>query len=121
MDAIRKGMPVQKAASEFGIPSGTLYGRCKKVGTETKTYTSNTVGCTNVAKYPSHVSISTKVGIELSKTAAVHWSDDDMKKALDSVRSGGMSINQVHGKAIFFSNGYKWFRSYKYQCQSTRY
>ena len=36
-----------------------------------------------------------KVGIELSKTAAVHWSDDDMKKALESVRSGGMSINQV--------------------------
>ena len=31
LDAIRKGMPVQKAASEFGIPSGTLYGRCKKV------------------------------------------------------------------------------------------
>ena len=36
-----------------------------------------------------------QVGIELSKTAAVHWSDDDMKKALESVRSGGMSINQV--------------------------
>ena len=36
-----------------------------------------------------------KVGIELSKTAAVHWSDEDMKKALESVRSGGMSINQV--------------------------
>ena len=35
------------------------------------------------------------MGIELSKTAAVHWSDDDMKKALESVRSGGMSINQV--------------------------
>ena len=27
-------MPVQKAAAEFGIPSGTLYGRCKKVGIE---------------------------------------------------------------------------------------
>ena len=35
LDAIRKGMPVQKAAAEFGIPSGTLYGRCKKVGNST--------------------------------------------------------------------------------------
>ena len=41
------------------------------------------------------VTVSLQVGIELSKTAAVHWSDDDMKKALESVRSGGMSINQV--------------------------
>ena len=48
-----------------------------------------------------------KVGIELSKTAAVHWSDEDMKKALESVRSGGMSINQVHGKANFF---FKWLQ-----------
>ena len=65
LEAIRKGMPVQKAAAEFGIPSGTLYGRCKKVG------------------------------IELSKTAAVHWSESDMKKALETVRTGGMSINQA--------------------------
>ena len=56
--AIRKGTAVQKAAAEFGIPSGTLYGRCKKVG------------------------------IELSKTTAVHWSEDAMKQALISVRSG---------------------------------
>ena len=53
LEAIRGGMPVQKAAAEFGknmnqhpthsftnyysyqgIPSGTLYGRCKKVGIE---------------------------------------------------------------------------------------
>ena len=27
-------MAVQKAAAEYGIPSGTLYGRCKKVGIE---------------------------------------------------------------------------------------
>jgi hypothetical protein len=27
-------MPVQKAAAEHGIPSGTLYGRCKKIGIE---------------------------------------------------------------------------------------
>ena len=56
--AIRKGTAVQKAAAEFGIPSGTLYGRCKKVG------------------------------IELSKATAVHWSEDAMKQALLSVRSG---------------------------------
>ena len=66
LESIRRGKAVQKAATEFGIPSGTLYGRCKKVG------------------------------IELSKTAAVHtWSEDDMNNALDSVRSCGMSINQV--------------------------
>ena len=65
LDSIRKGMPVQKAASEFGIPSGTLYGRCKKVG------------------------------IELTKAAAVHWSEEDMNRALDSVKDGGMSINQA--------------------------
>eukprot|EP00095_Tigriopus_kingsejongensis_P000858 maker-scaffold1668_size31705-snap-gene-0.7 protein:Tk00858 transcript:maker-scaffold1668_size31705-snap-gene-0.7-mRNA-1 annotation:"pipsqueak" len=65
LDAIRKGMAVQKAASEFGIPSGTLYGRCKKVG------------------------------IELSKAATVHWSETDMVKALESVQSGNMSINQA--------------------------
>ena len=34
LEAIRGGMAVQKAATEFGIPSGTLYGRCKKVGIE---------------------------------------------------------------------------------------
>ncbi len=65
LESIRRGMPVQRAASEFGIPSGTLYGRCKKVG------------------------------IELSKAAAVHWSEDDMTRALDSVKEGGMSINQA--------------------------
>ena len=34
MDAIKGGQAVQKAAAEYGIPSGTLYGRCKKVGIE---------------------------------------------------------------------------------------
>merc|ERR1719270_455569 len=65
LEAIRGGMPVQKAATEFGIPSGTLYGRCKKVG------------------------------IELSKNTQVHWSEDDMTMALESVRTGNMSINQA--------------------------
>ena len=65
LEAIKSGTPVQKAAAEFGIPSGTLYGRCKKVG------------------------------IELSKNAAVHWSEEAMKKALLSYQTGGMSINQA--------------------------
>jgi len=65
LDSIRRGTPVQKAAAEHGIPSGTLYGRCKKVG------------------------------IELTKAATVHWSEGDMVKALESVKGGGMSINQA--------------------------
>ena len=66
LEAIKGGMPVQRAGTEFGIPSGTLYGRCKKVG------------------------------IELSKNTGVHWSEEDMTHALESVRTGGMSINQVN-------------------------
>lgn len=65
LEAIKNGVAVQKAAVKYGIPSGTLYGRCKKVG------------------------------IELSKSANVHWTEEDMTKALDSVKHGGMSINQV--------------------------
>ena len=34
LDDIKNGLAVQKAASKYGIPSGTLYGRCKKVGIE---------------------------------------------------------------------------------------
>ena len=62
---IKNGVAVQKAATKYHIPSGTLYGRCKKVG------------------------------IELSKTSNVHWTEDEMSKALDSVKMGGMSINQA--------------------------
>jgi len=65
LEAIKGGMAVQKAAAEYGIPSGTLYGRCKKVG------------------------------IELSKATQVHWSEEDMISALETVRSGTMSINQA--------------------------
>ena len=36
-----------------------------------------------------------KGGIELSKTSNVLWSEEDMNKALESVKTGGMSINQV--------------------------
>lgn len=65
LEAIKAGMPVQKAAAEHGIPSGTLYGRCKKIG------------------------------IELTKTSQAHWSEDDMISALDAVRTGALSINQA--------------------------
>ena len=50
LEAIRGGMAVQKAATEFGIPSGTLYGRCKKVGIELSKNTqvsSNSQTCRN--------------------------------------------------------------------------
>ena len=58
--------PPSSNPTEYYLPfSGTLYGRCKKVG------------------------------IELSKNAAVHWSEDAMKKALSSYQTGGMSINQA--------------------------
>ena len=91
-------MPVQKAAAEFGIPSGTLYGRCKKVGNILQAILLIcivTFYCLLLIIINHYLQLIIKVGIELSKTAAVHWSDDDMKKALESVRSGGMSINQV--------------------------
>ena len=65
LSAIKNGIPVQKAAAQYKIPTGTLYGRCKKGG------------------------------IELSKTSNVLWSEEDMNKALESVKTGGMSINQV--------------------------
>ena len=55
------------------LHTGTLYGRCKKGG------------------------------IELSKTSNVLWSEDDMNKALESVKTGGMSINQVRFLETLFS------------------
>ena len=71
LSAIKNGIPVQKAAAQYKIPTGTLYGRCKKGG------------------------------IELSKTSNVLWSEEDMNKALESVKTGGMSINQVKSTLIF--------------------
>jgi hypothetical protein len=53
------------------LHTGTLYGRCKKGR------------------------------IELSKTSNVLWSEEDMNKALESVKTGGMSINQVKPALIF--------------------
>ena len=71
LSAIKNGIPVQKAAAQYKIPTGTLYGRCKKGG------------------------------IELSKTSNVLWSEEDMNKALESVKTGGMSINQVKPALTF--------------------
>lgn len=86
LDAIRNGASVQKAASEYGIPSGTLYGRCKREG------------------------------IELCKNTPVPWSHSDMNEALDSVRSGEMSINQaaIHYN-LPYSSLYGRFKRVKYE------
>ncbi|CRK88121.1 CLUMA_CG001906, isoform A, partial [Clunio marinus] len=66
LEAIRAGAAsVQKASTEFGIPTGTLYGRCKREG------------------------------IELSRSNPTPWSEDAMMEALDAVRVGQMSINQA--------------------------
>ncbi|XP_063827871.1 uncharacterized protein LOC135077265 [Ostrinia nubilalis] len=56
---------VQRAASQYGIPTGTLYGRCKREG------------------------------IELSRSNPTPWSEDAMGEALEAVRVGQMSINQA--------------------------
>lgn len=57
LEAIRSGQTtVQRAAADFGIPSGTLYGRCKREG------------------------------IELSRSNPTPWSEDAMTEALEAVR-----------------------------------
>lgn len=86
LDAIRGGMSVQKAAQEFGIPTGTLYGRCRREG------------------------------IELSKYQGVPWSEEDMKDALEAVRVGEMSINQaaIHFN-LPYSSLYGRFKRGKYE------
>ena len=84
-------MPVQKAAAEFGIPSGTLYGRCKKVGIELSKNTQVSVTCCDVSR------------VSTNHLTQVHWSEDDMNLALDSVRTGNMSINQVTRLELFMS------------------
>ncbi|XP_047534640.1 uncharacterized protein LOC125069256 isoform X3 [Vanessa atalanta] len=98
--AIRCGAAsVQRAAAQFGIPTGarrapprsetcagTLYGRCKREG------------------------------IELSRSNPTPWSEDAMEEALEAVRVGQMSINQA---AIHFnlpySSLYGRFKRCKYQ------
>lgn len=57
LESIRSGQAsVQRASTEFGIPTGTLYGRCKREG------------------------------IELSRSNPTPWSEDAMGEALEAVR-----------------------------------
>ncbi|XP_022118239.2 uncharacterized protein LOC110995395 [Pieris rapae] len=87
LDAIRCGAAsVQRAASHFGIPTGTLYGRCKREG------------------------------IELSRSNPTPWSEDAMGEALEAVRVGQMSINQaaIHFN-LPYSSLYGRFKRCKYQ------
>ncbi|XP_059050684.1 uncharacterized protein LOC131845623 isoform X1 [Achroia grisella] len=87
--AIRCGASsVQRAASQYGIPTGTLYGRCKREG------------------------------IELSRSNPTPWSEDAMGEALEAVRIGQMSINQaaIHYN-LPYSSLYGRFKRCKYQTQ----
>uniref|UniRef100_A0A1B6KZB8 BTB domain-containing protein n=1 Tax=Graphocephala atropunctata TaxID=36148 RepID=A0A1B6KZB8_9HEMI len=87
LEAIRSGQTtVQRAAADFGIPSGTLYGRCKREG------------------------------IELSRSNPTPWSEDAMTEALEAVRLGQMSINQaaIHYN-LPYSSLYGRFKRVKYE------
>ncbi|CAK1550892.1 unnamed protein product [Leptosia nina] len=87
LEAIRCGAAsVQRAASHYGIPTGTLYGRCKREG------------------------------IELSRSNPTPWSEDAMGEALEAVRVGQMSINQaaIHFN-LPYSSLYGRFKRCKYQ------
>ncbi|XP_026733915.1 uncharacterized protein LOC113498170 isoform X1 [Trichoplusia ni] len=87
--AIRAGAAsVQQAAALYGIPTGTLYGRCKREG------------------------------IELSRSNPTPWSEDAMGEALEAVRVGQMSINQaaIHYN-LPYSSLYGRFKRCKYQMQ----
>ncbi|XP_023934587.1 uncharacterized protein LOC112043417 [Bicyclus anynana] len=87
LQAIRCGAAsVQRAATQFGIPTGTLYGRCKREG------------------------------IELSRSNPTPWSEDAMGEALEAVRVGQMSINQaaIHFN-LPYSSLYGRFKRCKYQ------
>ncbi|XP_055686340.1 protein bric-a-brac 1 isoform X2 [Lutzomyia longipalpis] len=90
LEAIRAGhASVQKASTEFGIPTGTLYGRCKREG------------------------------IELSRSNPTPWSEDAMMEALEAVRVGQMSINQaaIHYN-LPYSSLYGRFKRGKYDTAS---
>ncbi|KAJ8716364.1 hypothetical protein PYW08_013649 [Mythimna loreyi] len=80
---------VQRAATQYGIPTGTLYGRCKREG------------------------------IELSRSNPTPWSEDAMGEALEAVRVGQMSINQaaIHYN-LPYSSLYGRFKRCKYQMQA---
>ncbi|GAB0096961.1 broad-complex core protein isoform X1 [Sergentomyia squamirostris] len=90
LEAIRAGhASVQKASTEFGIPTGTLYGRCKREG------------------------------IELSRSNPTPWSEDAMMEALEAVKVGHMSINQaaIHFN-LPYSSLYGRFKRGKYDTSS---
>ncbi|XP_046994475.1 protein bric-a-brac 1 [Schistocerca americana] len=89
LESIRSGASsVQRASTEFGIPTGTLYGRCKREG------------------------------IELSRSNPTPWSEDAMGEALEAVRIGQMSINQaaIHYN-LPYSSLYGRFKRCKYEAE----
>ncbi|XP_018332833.1 uncharacterized protein LOC108742238 isoform X2 [Agrilus planipennis] len=90
LESIRTGQSsVQKASTEFGIPTGTLYGRCKREG------------------------------IELSRSNPTPWSEDAMGEALEAVRLGHMSINQaaIHYNLPYSSLYGRFKRGVKYDME----
>ncbi|KAK9744992.1 CENP-B N-terminal DNA-binding domain [Popillia japonica] len=91
LESIRSGQTsVQKASTEFGIPTGTLYGRCKREG------------------------------IELSRSNPTPWSEDAMGEALEAVRLGHMSINQaaIHYNLPYSSLYGRFKRGIKYETEN---
>ncbi|XP_044747858.1 protein tramtrack, alpha isoform isoform X2 [Coccinella septempunctata] len=91
LESIRSGQTsVQKASTEFGIPTGTLYGRCKREG------------------------------IELSRSNPTPWSEDAMGEALEAVRLGHMSINQaaIHYNLPYSSLYGRFKRGIKYDSEN---
>ncbi|XP_031346961.1 protein bric-a-brac 1 isoform X2 [Photinus pyralis] len=91
LESIRSGQSsVQKASTEFGIPTGTLYGRCKREG------------------------------IELSRSNPTPWSEDAMGEALEAVRLGHMSINQaaIHYNLPYSSLYGRFKRGIKYESEN---
>jgi len=91
LESIRSGQSsVQKASTEFGIPTGTLYGRCKREG------------------------------IELSRSNPTPWSEDAMGEALEAVRLGHMSINQaaIHYNLPYSSLYGRFKRGIKYEADA---
>ncbi|XP_065162272.1 uncharacterized protein [Atheta coriaria] len=92
LESIRSGQTsVQRASTEYGIPTGTLYGRCKREG------------------------------IELSRSNPTPWSEDAMGEALEAVRLGHMSINQaaIHYNLPYSSLYGRFKRGAKYDSDST--
>lgn len=69
LDALRNGsMSLTRAAAAFGIPSTTLWQRAHRLGIDTP-----------MKKDPS----------------SRHWSEDDLRLALDALRAGRISANRA--------------------------